>query len=404
MRYIAPGGTPIRLNDLTNWIYNIVAADDVLEVFRQEICSAFKVKHCFFVSTGRAALCVLLQSLMQLSGKEKNEVVIPSYTCFSVPSSVAKTGLKIRICDIDPDTLDYDLRKLEEIDFTNVLCIIISNLYGVPNDVKQIDQIAKDNNVFLIDDAAQCMGGKVDGKYSGTTGNAGLYSLDKGKNITSMDGGILLTDSDDLASCIKSNITDLPDLTAGRKISYIVKFLFYAAFLHPRLYWIPDSLPFLKLGATVYTTKYPIGSYNDLLGAMGLQLFRKLHEITAVRIKNASYLKEHLSNVPFLKVPRFRDYVSPVYLRFPVLIQDELLRDNIFKKLNQKGIGATRSYPSSIDDISEIQDIIVNKDADFEGGHQVAGRILTLPTHHYVSEADLANMVSLIKETVNGYS
>ncbi|MEF9438478.1 MAG: DegT/DnrJ/EryC1/StrS family aminotransferase, partial [Candidatus Mariimomonas ferrooxydans] len=130
---------------------------------------------------------------------------------------------------------------------------------------------------------------------------------------------------------------------------------------------------------------------------MGLQLFRKLHEITAVRTKNAGYLKEHLSNVPFLKVPRFRDYVSPVYLRFPVLVQDELLRDNILKKLNQKGIGATRSYPSSIDDISEIQDIIVNKDTDFEGGQQVAGRILTLPTHHYVSEADLANMVSLIK-------
>jgi dTDP-4-amino-4,6-dideoxygalactose transaminase len=402
MRHIAPGGTPISLNDITKWIYNTVAADDILGDFKQEICSNFGVKHCFFLSTGRAAMCVLLQSLSQLNEKEKNEVVIPSYTCYSVPSSVAKAGLKIRICDIDPDTLDYDLQKLSEIDFTNVLCIVATNLYGIPNDLKQINQIAKDNNVFLVDDAAQCMGGTVDGKYSGTAGDAGLFSLDKGKNITSIDGGILITDSDDLASCIKSNMTDMPNLTAVRKISYIAKLFFYAAFLHPNLYWIPDSLPFLKLGTTVYTTEYPVGSYNGLLGAMGIQLFRKVNEITAARIENAVYLNEHLKGLPFIEVPRYKDYVRPVYLRFPVLVQ-EVLRDEIVEKLNGNGIGATASYPASIADIKEIQDIIINKSSGFEGGRQVAGNIVTLPTHPYVSEGDLASIVSLIKETVNGH-
>ncbi len=403
MRHIAPGGTSISLNDIAKWVYNTVAADDILGDFKREICSAFGVKHCFLLSTGRAALYLLLKSIKELYGEDRNEVVIPSYTCYSVPSSVAKAGLKIRICDIDPYTLDYDLRKLSEIDFTNVLCMITTNLYGIPDDLKQINHIAKDNNVFLIDDAAQCMGGRVEEKYSGTTGVAGLFSLDKGKNITSIDGGILITDSDDLASCIKSNVIDLPELTAGRKISYVAKLLFYAAFLHPQLYWIPYRLPFLKLGTTVYTTDYSIESYSNLLGAMGIQLFRKINQITEVRIKNALYLKKHLSSLPYIEVPRFKDYVSPVYLRFPVLVQDSTLRNSIVKRLNASGIGATASYPTSIADISDIQNLIVNQDTKCDGGRQVSESIVTLPTHQYVVERDLLSIVSVIKASVSSY-
>ena len=154
-------------------------------------------------------MCELLRSLARMKGDARNEVILPTYTCFSVPSSVAKAGLKIRLCDIDPRTLDYDLQKLSEIDFTNVLGIVTSNLYGIPNDLEQIGRIADAKDIYLIDDCAQCMGGQVGGKFSGTMGIAGLFSLDKGKNITSMDGGILITNSDELASCIGAKHTGI---------------------------------------------------------------------------------------------------------------------------------------------------------------------------------------------------
>ena len=401
MRYIAAAGTPISFRDLANWIYNVVAEDNIHGRFKQEICQTFGTRHCFFLSTGRAALCALLRSLAQLSVTNKNEIVIPSYTCFSVPSSVAKAGLKIHLCDVDPNTLGYDLEKLAAIDFTNVLVIITTNLYGIPNDLKQICTIATNNNVFLIDDSAQSMYGRVYGKFSGTLGDAGLYSLDKGKNITSMDGGILVTNSDDLASSIEAVIEDLPGLTLASRISYVARLVFYAVFLHPSLYWLPHHLPFLKLGTTVYTTKYHVAAYDSLLGAMGIQVFRHIEDITAARIKNGSYLKKHLSDLPLVQLPHFQEHVNPVYLRFPVLIEGRALRNKVIEELNRKGIGATASYPTPINDISEIQSIIVNRDSEFPGGRQVAWRIVTLPTHPYVTEKDLFKTVKVIKELVN---
>ena len=97
---------------------------------------------------------------------------------------------------------DYDYQKLSGIDFTKVLCIVSSNLYGIPDHLVRLEQIASEHGIFLIDDAAQCMGGRVDGKFSGTFGDAGLYSLGMGKNITSIEGGIIVTNSDDMASLI----------------------------------------------------------------------------------------------------------------------------------------------------------------------------------------------------------
>jgi dTDP-4-amino-4,6-dideoxygalactose transaminase len=354
------------------------------------------VKYCFFVSTGRAALTLLLSCFKELTGNNKNEVIMPSYTCFSVPASVAKAGLKINICDTDPFTLDYDYSKLSKIDFNNVLCIITSNLYGIPNDLKKLSDIAKEHNIFLIDDAAQCMGGKVDGQFSGTFGDAGIYSLDKGKNITSIEGGILVTNSDRLVSLLKSKINTLSSPSAAKNIAYLAKLFFYMVFLRPSLYWLPEKMPFLNLGKTVYSTEYPIESYSHLLGFIGYKLFKRIDEITKIRISNAKFLHENLYNVSYLSFPKYKDYIEPVFLRFPILVNDKDIRKKIVRELNEQGIGATKSYPTPISYIGEIRDII--KQNNIEGGKQIAEQIITLPTHPFVAEKDLKSIVTTIKQ------
>lgn len=401
MRYIAPAGTPINLNDIKGLLSNLTSSEEILETFKQEICRTYDVKYCFFVSTGRAALTLLLNSFKELTGNNKNEVIMPSYTCFSVPASVAKAGLKINICDTDPFTLDYDYSKLSKIDFKNVLCIVTSNLYGIPNDLKKLSDIAKEHNIFLIDDAAQCMGGKVDGQFSGTFGDAGIYSLDKGKNITSIEGGILVTNSDRLVSLLKSKINTLSSPSAAKNIAYLAKLIFYMVFLRPSLYWIPEKMPFLNLGKTVYSTEYPIESYSHLLGFIGYKLFKRIDEITKIRIANAQYLIENLKFLKGIRLVNHKDYITPVYLRLPLLVRNKNVREEVISSLNKAGIGATASYPSSINDIPEIQDIIVNKNDEFACGRRVAQEIVTLPTHPYVTEQDLSKTVDQIRSVVN---
>jgi dTDP-4-amino-4,6-dideoxygalactose transaminase len=84
------------------------------------------VRHAFLLSSGRAALTVLLQALRREPGRR--EVVIPAYTCFSVPSAIARAGLTVRLCDVDPKTLDLDLNALVRLDLSRVVAIVPSGL------------------------------------------------------------------------------------------------------------------------------------------------------------------------------------------------------------------------------------------------------------------------------------
>ena len=181
--------------DLLRWTGRVLSGRRQIDALRETVRGTFGVAHCFPVSTGRAALTLLLQALSRLS-PDRREVIVPAYTCFSVPASIVKAGLTPRIVDVRPDTLDFSADALAGVDGRSVLAVIATNLYGMPNDLPALSQAARQMGAFLIDDAAQAMGADVGGRASGTWGDAGLYSLDKGKNISAIDGGLLVTRSD----------------------------------------------------------------------------------------------------------------------------------------------------------------------------------------------------------------
>ena len=399
IRHIAPVATPINLFDLINGIKGALTRD-TLEIFKQEVNTRYNIKHSFFTSTGRAALTVVLMSLHELAKDSKrNEVIISAYTCYSVAASVLNAGLKIRVCDIDSNTLSYNLEKLEHFDHSKILAIVTANLYGIPNELDKILSIAKTKGIYLVDDAAQCLDGKINDKYSGTFGDAGIFSLDKGKNITSMEGGIIATDSDDLAKILQKKINQAPRTPSLTIFKNLIKFIIYLILINPRLYWIPNKMPFLGLGKTAYDTNFEIEQYSNTLAGIGLSLFRKIDSITRIRLNNASYLIDKLSSIPGITLPLPRSYIKPVFLRLPILVSMDI-RDHLIKRLNDEGIGASYSYPGSIVDIEEIKSELNINDLNANEGRMVAKQIITLPTHHYVSKNDIDHMVTIISESV----
>jgi perosamine synthetase len=104
VRYLAPAGTPIGVNDLWRWLRALPGRRAGLERFRTALIERFELKGCEFVSSGRAGMTLLLETLRELQGDpQRTEVIIPGYTCFSVPASIERAGLRVRVCDIDPD-------------------------------------------------------------------------------------------------------------------------------------------------------------------------------------------------------------------------------------------------------------------------------------------------------------
>jgi len=392
-KYFAPAGTPIPTRVLMKWLAQSLSGKKSIETFRHAIEEKFHTFNCQFISSGRTALYLALRDLRTLAPHPgADEVIIPSYTCYSVPGSVEKAGLKIRVCDIDPGTLSYDLDALNRFDFSKVLAIVSSNLYGFPNDLPAITNIAKQHNVFFIDDAAQSMGAMIADQYAGTYGDVGIYSLDKGKNITSIQGGIVVSNHAEFSQVFDETVNSLPLQSSLSLMADTVKLCAYSLLLPPRYYWIAAKL--LSLGTTPYTTDYPVHAYSEVMANMAFTLFEDLDKINSRRIHNAEYmiqtLEPYTSITPIHPVKQSK----PVYLRLPLLISDN--RNQIVDKLNAAGIGATTSYPEAIINVPQLRNSLDRRDLNCPGGCQVAKEIVTLPTQAYMNQQSLDKTIDIL--------
>jgi dTDP-4-amino-4,6-dideoxygalactose transaminase len=330
----------------------------------------------------------------------RDEVLIPSYTCFSVAASVVKAGLKVRLGDVDPATLDFNYERLRRLDLRRVLAVVATNLFGLPNDLPTLVTIAREHGMFVVDDAAQALGARVGNRWCGTWGDAGLYSFDKGKNLSAIDGGAVVSDSTQISEAIAKEFDGLPAPQLSDTLHGLVKLAAYVTLLHPRLYWIPNGIPALGLGETAYTTEYAMTRPPAFLAALAATMLSRLDTYTATRRRNAQRMLDALHDSPGLQPIRPVASAEPVYLRLPVLVRDRRTRDAAIASLRRAGIGASGSYPRSIADIPELAAHVRGDERDETGGRVVAGRIMTLPTHPYVTERDCTRAVTVLRRVL----
>jgi dTDP-4-amino-4,6-dideoxygalactose transaminase len=331
-----------------------------------------------------------------LADYKKVEVAIPAYTCFSVPAAIIRSGIRIRLVDIDPLTMDYNYDELKASDLRNVLAIIGCNLFGILSDWNILVQIARENDLFLIDDAAQSMDSYSQNKASGNLGDAGFYSLGRGKNLSVISGGILVTGNEKIALNVSRNMKELKKNKSIYEIEMLFKIILYALFINPRLYWIPDKLPFLKLGQTIFDADFDMSDLSILQRCAGAAMFPGLKDLNAVRLKNARMIAERILNETQFQVPGFSADESPIYLRLPVLASDRRERDAAINALQQAGIKSSVMYPSTINQIDGIESHLSNPEGEFKGALTVVDRLFTLPTHNYVKDSDIDKIIDCL--------
>jgi dTDP-4-amino-4,6-dideoxygalactose transaminase len=353
-------------------------------------------RHAVFVSSGRAALAVVLDAMRQ--GSARREVVVPAYTCFSVPSAVARAGLTLRLCDVDPRTLDLDVDALRRLDLSKALCIVPSGLYGLPSNLVELEKIAQASGATLVDDAAQTLGASLHGRPCGTFGDAGFFSLGRGKGISTMGGGILVTHRQDLADTIEVIMRSVRRPSAREACAAIGGALIYTGMVKPSRYWLVDRMPFLGLGGSNFEPEFPIAQLSPYQQRLAGQLLPLVDTFNKTRRDHADHLRAGIEGVDGIEVPRPVGGASAVYLRFPILTRDGTHRDRLFHRLGRAGIRASASYPTSVGDIPGIERYLAPDQAACPAARSVAGRILTLPTHAWVTAHDVDRMVSIIRD------
>ena len=401
-RFVAPAGAPIGARDLAAWALALGRGTDHVAELERAVCSRVGALACHTFSTGRAGLAVLLRALRRLHPDRGDEVIVPAYTCYTVAASVVVAGLRPRLVDIDPATLDFDHAALEATDTSRVLALIATNLYGLPGALPDHAAFAARRGIALVDDAAQAFGAEVGGRPSGTWGDAGLYSLDKGKTVSAMEGGLVVTSRADLAAALRDEQAALPAPPTTTVAIDAAKLVAYAALLAPSRYWIPNGIPQLKLGTTVYSLDIPLQRYTRVLAAMGCVMLPRLDEFNAARRANAARLAAALADVGGVRMPAIGPGAVPVFVRFPLLARDAGTRAALAEALLARGIGASASYPAALCDVPEVRAIAAMANGGCPGARDVASRIVTLPTHPLMEQRDLDVAAATVREVAAG--
>jgi len=378
-RTLPPTAAPLSIVDILNGFSGLLVGKKYLKVLKKELQEYFGVKHVFLVSSGKAALTIILKAIKAIDSRR--EVIIPAYTCYSVPAAIIKAGLKVSLCDIRTDTYDFNYKELAKIINENTLCIIPSNLFGIPSDIDRINELCRNKNIYIIEDAAQAMGGIYKDKLIGTNGDVGFFSLGRGKNITCGSGGIIVTNSAHIAANINKYYSSIEYPNNLKELVEAFLLVLMTVFIRPTLYWFPAGLSFLELGETKYPNDIPIKKLSGIKAGLLHSWRKNLIKSNIVRKNNTKKYNKYISR----KIP---------CLRVPILMKNTESREKLYSNSRKKGLGLSKMYPASVNEILEIRSLFIGE--QYPIAKKVSERLLTLPTHQYLREKDIEDIIELL--------
>jgi len=353
---------------------------DTWDDLEQTIRNTTGSHYCRYGPSGRALLYHLLVGLNNSKQGQRDEVLIPGYTCYSVAATVVKAGLKIRLYDIDLRTLNPKTPSAEANCSINALAVVSQHLFGIPLELKVIGGIANELGAYHIEDAAQAFRGKNRGDSFGTKGDFGLFSFGRGKPLPLGEGGALISSKYDLNDLLQpfNRNTSFKPIFSG---------LLTQLAAYPGLYGLAELLP-LGLGETVFDPEFDPGDISTPHSNILTPLMATLRKLNRHRSFIASIYRHIIPPRNLIAVPESKD---PIYPRFPVLAKN----GNLPVELRRLGI--RRLYPNALQKEPRIARHIVNTDQKFPGAETLARDLITLPTHHYINE----KLAEIIAEKVN---
>ena len=327
-----------------------LAQGPAVKEFEGAVAEHEQRKHCIAVSSGTAALHVALKTLGIGLG---DEVIVPDFTFIATANAVVHAGATPVFVDVHEDTFNIDAEKIEEAITEKTKAIIPVSLYGQPYDVKALNSVCKANGLRVVSDDCQAIGAEFEG--SRNFGDAfSTLSFYPTKNMTTAEGGALLTDDGELAEKARlwANI--------GQAARY----------------------------------DYKLNGFNyrmsSVHAAIGIAQMRKLDGFIDKRRFNASLLDELLDGV--VETPFVDPRCKHVYHQYTIKVDN---RDSLQAKLKEKGIGSGIYYPQPLHSLS-----LFNSKADCPITKRLCNRVLSLPIHPALSEVEVRAVAKAVKESV----
>ena len=330
--------------------------------FESSLREFLNVKHVVSVNSGTAALHA---ALLALNIKTDDEVLLPSFTFVATANAVVASGAKPVFVDINTKDYTIDLQDLKKKISRKSKAIIPVHLYGHPADLIELNEIANQHSLYIIEDACQSLGSTYKNKQTGTFGTMGCFSMYASKVLTAGEGGAIVTNEDELADTLKMIRNH------GMVEGY-----------DTRLLGLNYRLP-------------------ELSAAIAKIQMKKLKTILNLRRRNSLLLSNLLETIISkykIKIPeedQIKKFNWYLYTLAFNNFNNITLRDYIKKKLIENGIGVAVYYDPPVHKTPFYQKFSMNN--DLQNTNWSSKHVLSLPVHPGVTEMDIQNMVNVLE-------
>ena len=336
-----------------------IASGRKVKEFEEKFAAYIGQPYGAAASSGTTALHMALQACGIKFG---DKVLTTPFSFIATANSILYCGAEPVFCDIDEHTFNISVDSLKKTleRVKGIKALLIVHLFGLSCDMDAIMEVVREHNLILIEDCAQAHGSAYKGKRAGSFGRASIFSFYPTKNMTTGEGGIVLT--------------------ADEKV--------YNEALLLRNHGMPGEYEHTVLGYNYRMT--------NIAAAIGIGQLELLDGSIEKRRENARYLNEHLKDLPGLKTPFVPsgDYYH-VYNQYTLRVLHE--RPSLMKVLKESEIGHKIFYPTIIPDQALYKKIPLGE-VNCPIARKTAGEVLSIPVHPALNETDLKRIVETIGE------
>jgi len=344
-----------------------------LEKFENDFCKYSKAKYAVAVSNCTAALHL---SLMALGIKKDDEVIIPDLTFVADANAILACNAKPVIVDINKENFFLSISNIKKNITKKTKAIIPVHIYGQVCNIEEILDVARDNDLKVIEDCAHAVGTFHKSKHVGTLGNTGCFSFYPTKNITTAEGGMVITNSEKIA--VKVRHLRSHGMTKSLKSRYSSEYP-----------WIFD----IKQSGYNYRL-------DEVRAALGITQLKRIKKINGLRKKASSYYNKNLQNIPGIILPDMVNDKTHSYHLYTIRVTKpyKLSRNQLFKKLKDNGIRTT-VYWMPIHKYTAYRKFV--KTSNILNTTKIYDEILALPLFPNISKKHQDAVIRVIKSVTN---
>ena len=339
-----------------------------IEKFEGMVADRVGKKYAAAFNSGTSALHAIL---LAYGIKKGDEVIVPSFTFIATANSVLFVGANPIFADIERETYGLDPKNVEKKITSRTKAIMPIHYGGSSCRINELKEIAEDHKLLLIEDAAESLGAKVDGKPVGSFGDSTMFSFCGNKVITTGEGGMIVTDQRDIYDKLK--------LIRSHGRAEIENYFTSA-----------KTMDYVALG---YNWRM-----SNITAAVGVSQLKKLEKVIKLRREKAEYLSRYLSRMDRVEPPNPPDGYYHVYQMYTVRVKDGK-RDDLKNYLTEKRV-MTKLYFSPIHLTRFYREKYGFQGGELPVTEELSRQVLTLPMYASLTTEEMDYIVKNVRDSM----